>query len=104
MGARVSVALRKRGFHSEIGNVFGGGACADRCRTGCGAGHLFNQTNMPQQFVTPQNLTFTATSASTVINFQGYQLPGTVALVNLFLAPTGTPLSTANNLLGLHYA
>ena len=64
---------------------------------------LFDQTNMPQQFVTPQSLTYTATSGSTTINFEGYNLPGTLVLVNLFFAPTGTALSTANNLLETHY-
>jgi hypothetical protein len=36
--------------------------------------------------------------------FQGYQVPASITLVQIFLAVTGTTPSTANNLLGLHYA
>jgi hypothetical protein len=67
------------------------------------AATLLDVTNLPVQSVVPQTLTFTATSASTKIDFQGYQVPGSLTLVNLFLAATGTTPSTANNLLGLHY-
>lgn len=60
---------------------------------------LLDVTNLPQQFVTPESFTFTATSSTTTLNFQGYDIPGTLALVNLFFATTGTSLTTANNLL-----
>lgn len=60
---------------------------------------LLDVTNLPQQFVTPEAFTFTATSSTTTLNFQGYDLPGTLALVNLFFATTGTSPTTANNLL-----
>ncbi|HKQ27523.1 MAG TPA: PEPxxWA-CTERM sorting domain-containing protein [Burkholderiales bacterium] len=64
------------------------------------AATLLDLTNMPQQFVTPAALTFTATSTSTTIDFQAYQLPGSLAVVNIYLALTGTVPSTATNLLG----
>lgn len=62
---------------------------------------LFNQTNLPQQFATNQSITFTASDASTILNFQGYDQPGTLALVNLFFATSGTVpiLGGSNNLL-----
>jgi hypothetical protein len=68
------------------------------------AATLLDVTNLPVESVIPQNFTFTATSASTKIDFQGYQVPGSITLVNLFLAATGTAPSAASNLLGLHYA
>ena len=64
---------------------------------------LLDVTNLPVQSVIPQTLTFTATSTSTKIDFQGYQVPGSLTLVNIFFAATGTTPSTANNLFGLHY-
>jgi hypothetical protein len=67
------------------------------------AATLLNVTNLPVQSVIPQTFTFTATSGSTKIDFQGYQVPGSLTLVNLFLGATGATPSTANNLLGLHY-
>ena len=80
-----------------------GGAALFAFPSAASAVTLLNQVNMPQQFVTPQSLTFTATSNSTVIDFQAYQLPGTLALVNIFLGTSGSASSTANNLLGLHF-
>ena len=67
------------------------------------AATLLDVTNLPVQSVMPQSFTFTATSASTKIDFQGYQVPGSITLVNMFFAATGTTASTANNLFGLHY-
>ena len=67
------------------------------------AATLLDVTNLPVQSVMPQTLTFTATSASTKIDFQGYQVPGSITLVNIFFAATGTTPSTGNNLFGLHY-
>ena len=67
------------------------------------AATLLDVTNLPVQSVIPQTLTFTATSTSTTIDFQGYQLPGSLTLVNIFFAATGTTPSTADNLFGLHY-
>lgn len=64
------------------------------------AATLLDVTNLPQQFVTPESLSFTATSSSTKIDFQAYQLPGTLAVVNIYLALTGTSPSAATNLLG----
>lgn len=65
---------------------------------------LYDQTNLPQQFVTPLNLTFTATEANTTLNFQGYNIPSTTTLVNLFFNLTGTTQTTANNLLSTNYS
>ena len=67
------------------------------------AATLLDVTNLPVQSVIPQSFTFTATSASTKIDFQGYQVPGSLTLVNIFFAATGATPSTANNLFGLHY-
>jgi hypothetical protein len=67
------------------------------------AATLVDVTNLPVQFVTPQSFTFIATSTSTKVDFQGYQLPGTLALVNIFLGETGDAASVANNLLGTHF-
>ena len=67
------------------------------------AATLFDATNLPQQFVTPASLEFSATSTSTTFDFQGYQLPGTLVLVNLFLGVTGTVPSVADNLLGTNF-
>jgi PEP-CTERM motif len=64
---------------------------------------LIDVTNLPVESVIPQTVTFTATSTSTKIDFQGYQLPGAITLVNIFLGTTGATPSAANNLLGLHY-
>ena len=61
---------------------------------------LLDATNLPQQFVTPQSLTFTAISGSTKIDFQAYQLPGSLAVVNIYLGLTGATPSAATNLLG----
>jgi hypothetical protein len=71
--------------------------------TPASAATLIDLVNLPTQTVMPQALTFTATSTSTVLDFQGYNLPSSTTLVNVFLAATGTAPSTANNLLGLHY-
>jgi hypothetical protein len=51
---------------------------------------LLDVTNLPVQSVIPQSFTFTATSTSTKIDFQGYQVPGSLTLVNIFFAATGT--------------
>jgi len=67
--------------------------------TPASAATLLDVTNMPTQFVTPESFTFTADSASTAINFQGYQLPGTLAVVNIFFGATGS----TTNLLGLNF-
>jgi len=63
------------------------------------AATLLDLTNMPTQFVTPESFTFTADSAATTINFQGYQLPGTLAVVNIFFGATGS----TTDLLGLNF-
>ncbi len=60
---------------------------------------LYDQTNLAPQTVTPLSLSFTADSATTTLNFQGYNLPQSTVLVNLFVALTGTAPSTAANLL-----
>ena len=62
---------------------------------------LYDQTNLPTQSVTPINLNFTATSASTTVNFQGYNVPGSTTLVNIFLVLGGTNpvLGGSNNIL-----
>lgn len=65
---------------------------------------LYDQTNLPRQSVTPVNLTFTATDASTTLNFQGYDIPSSITLINLFFNVTGTVRSTANNLLSSTYS
>jgi hypothetical protein len=62
------------------------------------AADLLNLTNTTQN-ATPQSFTFTATGASTVLNFQGYNLPGSTAIVNLFFGTSGSTPTTANNLL-----
>jgi hypothetical protein len=67
------------------------------------AATLLDVTNLPAQSAMAQTFTFTATSSSTKIDFQGYQVPGSITLVNIFLAASGTMASAANNLLGLHY-
>jgi hypothetical protein len=60
---------------------------------------LLDLSPVAKQSATNQSFTFTATDALTTLNFQGYDIPGTISLVNLFFATTGTSLSTANNLL-----
>lgn len=62
---------------------------------------LYDQTNLAPQSVTPINLVFTADSTSTTLNFQGYNVPGSTTLVNLFLVLGGTNpvLGGSNNLL-----
>ena len=62
---------------------------------------LYDQVNLPEQSVTTQNLTFTADSTNTTLNFQGYNVPGTTTLVNLFVVLSGTNpvLGGSNNLL-----
>lgn len=62
---------------------------------------LYDQTNLANQSVTPINLSFTADSANTTLNFQGYNVPGSTTLVNLFLVLSGTNpvLGGSNNLL-----
>ena len=47
----------------------------------------------------PQSFTFTATDASTVLNFQGYNVPSSTTLVNLFFGTTGSTVNASNNLL-----
>ena len=64
---------------------------------------LLDLTN-PAPQLTLQTFTFTATDASTVLNFQGYNQPGTTSIINLFFgtaANAGQPatLTAANNLL-----
>ncbi len=61
---------------------------------------LLDVTNLPIQFVTPKSLSFTASSDWTTIDFQGYQVPGTIVVVNIRLAPTGG----STNLLGTSFA
>src|SRR3954451_1953098 len=68
------------------------------------AATILDVANLPVQSVMPQTFTFTATSDSTKIDFQGYQVPGSITLVNIFLAATGTVPSAGANLLGLHYS
>jgi hypothetical protein len=46
-----------------------------------------------------QSFTFTATDASTVLNFQGYNVPSSTTLVNLFFGTTGSTVNASNNLL-----
>src|SRR5689334_6190617 len=67
------------------------------------AATILDVTNLPVESVIPQSFTFTATSASTKLDFQGYQVPGSITLVKIFLAATGTTPSAGANILGLHY-
>jgi len=59
---------------------------------------LLDLTNTTQN-AAPKTFTFTATGASTVLNFQGYNLPGSTAIVNLFFGTSGSTLNAGNNLL-----
>ena len=59
---------------------------------------LLDLTNTTQN-AAPKTFTFTATGASTVLNFQGYNLPGSTAVVNLFFGTSGSTLNAGNNLL-----
>ena len=59
---------------------------------------LLDLTNTTQN-AAPKTFTFTATGASTVLNFQGYNLPGSTAIVNLFFGTSGSSLNAGNNLL-----
>lgn len=60
---------------------------------------LLEQTNLPNSSVLPQTLTFTATSNSTLLSFQGFNVPGSTTLVNIFLGLTGSTFSSANDIL-----
>ena len=55
---------------------------------------LSNTTNFGSK-----SYTFTATDASTVLNFQGCNVPSSTTLVNLFFGTTGSTVNASNNLL-----
>ena len=60
---------------------------------------LYDQINLAKQSVTNQSFTFTATDPLTTLNFQGFDIPGTLTLVNLFFGTAGSTFNIANNLL-----
>ena len=66
---------------------------------GASAATLFDQTNLPKQLATTESFNFIAGSTSTTIDFQGYQIPGSIVAVNIALTAAGS----TTNLLGAHW-